>query len=228
MAQLIHMGVGVLFDAKNERRISGSEHRLLVQNVYLENLLLLHPAKVIEEEEKIKTTHKQRAFVEELMIKRSFKRRDPEERLVEKWATITECLDVAKGRIKYPVLVQMCAAREGTHQFTGKWFSERENRILDISLGFEFTEISWSMLNQVHGHLIKKVKTKDLSKFTYGHPMLRHFVDFLTLTALCHIPFQKFVDIGSKYHKIAKISLKPFKAYRPCLNSYDQVYLRDH
>lgn len=60
----------------------------------------------------------------------------------------------------------------------------------------------------------------------YGHPLLRTIVDYSTIHLLAtrdsiRSASEKFVDIGSKYHKMYRLSNSPFIAYRPRTEVYD-------
>jgi len=61
-------------------------------------------------------------------------------------------------------------------------------------------------------------------KKPYGHPVLRQTVDIMTSFVIRSTRESLLIDIGSKYHKIAKYRHQPFIAVRAPLFGYDKLY----
>lgn len=89
------------------------------------------------------------------------------------------------------------------------------NTVFSRSLSFKFGPIAILELSSRY-----QLDGLD-QKIPYSHPYLRFAVDDLTATAVSLIP-KPFCDLGSKYHKIARMWTGTFHAYRSKIFDYDE------
>lgn len=79
--------------------------------------------------------------------------------------------------------------------------------VVDVSLNFKLSEkATLFMIKNMASVLGIQLRPENFkNRNSYGHPVLRMTVDMLTQKALTELAGKKFVDIGSKYHKISQM-----------------------
>jgi len=108
---------------------------------------------------------------------------------------------------------------------------ERQQKvILDCSLVLkmrtEFSSIVNSLMSEQLCHIPVNV-LNNIPTYDYGHSGLRTIVDYFTAYILTKVN-EFFIDLGSKYGKIARMTMMRFYAIRANIFAYDEAYWRNH
>lgn len=107
-------------------------------------------------------------------------------------------------------------------QRKGKYFKVRNGRIEDVAFAFKFRDkgAEKKLKDSFDFFYLGKEEEAKRNKYPYGHPFLRTCVDSLTAVIISNLK-TGFVDIGSKFHKIQRMTNLPFVAFRGDFAEYD-------